>query len=238
MNTDTRIAICCHATDQNRVADKLGDVYLHHKCPVVILSPETPEEARANIEFSGAEIRFGGPNGYIGQEAIARHRRYLEILLTFPEKFFFLNESDSFCLSQPFPDYLYAEPNVVWSNLSPPDPDTTPNRYPGDPRQVVSWAPWFLSRDSIQSLLSVADNYQVEPDFSMTGSIDYYMSELARLAQLPEKGFPIEQVFPHEGLGVYDAVRNHGVVFVHSVKRVEDARILVELHDLYVRNHP
>jgi hypothetical protein len=230
MNANTRVAVCCHVEDHRRVVNTLG-IYLHHECPVVILSPE---DAKVEITCPGVESRFAGLNGYLGQNAVDRHRGYLEALLTFPEEFFFLNESDSFCVSPQFPDYVYAEPNTVWSNLCPDDP--RPQEYPEGVPQIVFWAPWFLSRGTIQAMLAAANDYRVDPGFYLTGSIDYYMAQLARMAGLPWAGFPTELVYPHEGPNVHDSVRNHGVVFIHSVKDAGIAHSLVSAHNLYARH--
>ena len=236
MNEDTRVAICCYAGDQHQVIHCLG-TYLHHECPVVVLSPEN---SKVEINYPGIENRFGGEREYVGQKSIDRQRKHLEILLTFPEKFFFINDADSVCLSPKLPDYLYAEPNTVWSNLCAHD--SRAELYPAGVPQIAFWPPYFLSRDTIKAMLAVADNYRVDPAFRLTKNIDYYMVQLTRMAGLPWRGYPTELIYSHQAIhgdaAVFDAVRNHGVVFIHSVKEAKILHTLVELHKLYAKEHP
>ncbi len=231
MNEDTRIAVCCYAGDRHQVIHGL-DVYLHHECPVVILSPENSE---VRIDHSGVENRSGGRRGHRGQDSLDRQRRHLEILLTFPERFFFINDADSFCLSPKLPSFLYDEPNIVWSNLCDVNLYDPSAVYPEGVPHLAFWPPYFLSRETIKAMLAVADRYQMGPN-QLTGNIDYYMVQLARMAGLAWRGYPIELIYPHEGPHVCDAVREHGVTFIHSVKDAKTVRALVEAHKLYAES--
>src|SRR5258708_5855871 len=112
MNKNTRVAVCCYAGDQHQVIESLG-MYLHHACPVVILSPE---DSKAEINYPGVVNRFGGKRAYIGQDSLDRQAEHLRLLLEFPENHFLIHDSDSVSLDPKIPDYLYEQPDVVWSN--------------------------------------------------------------------------------------------------------------------------
>ncbi len=111
MNPDTRVAIHCYDGDRRQVEETLT-VHSAHGCPVTILSPED-----SKVEIPGFDCRFGGKRQSIGPDSIEREKEHLRILLTYPENFFLLNDADSMCVSPKLPDYLYAEPDVLWGSL-------------------------------------------------------------------------------------------------------------------------
>ena len=220
MNSETRIAVCCYAGDQHQVIKALGN-YLQHKCPVVVLSPE---DSKAEIRYPGIENRFAGKRAYIGQESLDRQRLHLELLLTFPEKYFLVHDADSVCLTPEIPAYLYREPDILWSNLvNDPIPEHQP-AYPQGFPHIAFQPPYFLSRRTIAALLRTADGIKANPTMPF---VDHYMVQLALRACWPYKGFPdgiscpIGLEWPNEFKLVSDAVRQRGVVFLHSVKTVE-----------------
>ena len=238
MNEDTRVAVCCYAGDQNQVVT-MFDFYLHHDCPVVILSPE---DAKVEIEqrpdaLGRIDNRFGGEKCYIGEKAITRMREHLKILLTFPENFFLIHDADSFCLSTELPGYLYAEPDVVWSNLKFDDIPKQQAFYPKGFPHVSFQPPWFLSRKTIKALLAVADDVTINPNMLF---IDYWLVQLAEKAGLPWKGFSDAISYPTAepfwAGAAWDAVRNRGTTFVHSVKSYEVCSKLVAAHKSFKKD--
>jgi hypothetical protein len=195
MNPDTRIAVLCYAGDQQQVEQSLG-VYLHHECPVTILSPE---DAPANITYlDRVDNRHAGKRGQLGPDAWARHLAHMKILLTYPENHFLMHESDSLCLDPKIPDYLYAEPDVVWSNNG----QSTPDHWPGFPEGSSKYsfqAPWFLSRKSIEAMVAVADRVPYHPNLEW---VDLFMVRLTEEAGLPWRCF--EKCYLGPMSGCYD----------------------------------
>jgi hypothetical protein len=233
MNSDTRIAICCYAGDQHQVIKALG-VYLHHKCPVVVLSPE---DSKAEIRYPGIENRFAGKRAYIGQDSLERQRLHLELLLTFPENWFLVHDADSVCLKPELPTYLYQDPVTLWSNLVHDGiPEHQPAYPPGFPH-IAFQPPYFLSRRTIEVLLTGTAGLQANPTMPF---IDHYMVQLALQSKCPYRSFkdgascPIGFEWPNEFKLVSDGVRHHGLIFLHSIKKAETLNYLVKMRKDYV----
>jgi hypothetical protein len=222
-------------------------MHLHHECPLVILSPN---DAKADIRYPGVENRYAGKRAYIGQASLDRQREHLKILLEYPENHFLINDADSFCLDAKLPDYLYAEPDVVWSNQVtdgiPEHQATFPEGWP----HVAFQPPYFLSRKTIEAMLAVADQVTASPVMPF---IDYYMVQLTMTAGLPWKRFekcvsccishdpvtkpiltPQEQSVYSGGFQIGRQHVQNGANFIHSVKDYKTAQILVEDHKLYL----
>jgi hypothetical protein len=217
MNPDTRVAVCCYAGDASQVAENI-DLYLHHECPVVILSPED-----SKVEIPGIDNRSGGLAGHIGGHTLERERRHLEILLSFPEKYFMIHDADSVCLDPEFPAYLYAEPDLVWSNQVndgiPQHQATFPEGWP----HVAFQPPYFLSRKTIEAMLAVADQVVISHD--MMPFIDYYMVQLTMTAGLPWRRFENCVCCP-PSLAMR-LVQTNNVSILHGVKSPKDMRALM-----------
>lgn len=246
LNPDTRVSVHCYSGDQHQVIHSLG-LHLHHECPLVVMSPD---DAPADIRYPGVENRLGGKRAYIGQASLDRQRDHLKMLLDYPESHFLLNDADSFCLDAKLPDYLYAEPDVVWSNQVNDDIPEHQSTFPAGWPHVAFQPPYFLSRKSIEAMLAVADQITASPVMPF---IDYYMVQLTMTAGLPWKRFencvscaisydPVTKPHPtaHE-LSVYNIGaqigRNHvkkGANFIHSVKDHVTAQILVADRKAYL----
>lgn len=212
MNPDTRVAVCGYAGDQHQIVD-LMPLFRHHECPITVLSPDD-----SPVVIPGVDCRTAGKRCYIGWDGVLRMQAQLRVLLTYPENHFFINDSDSFCLSPELPAILYEEPNTVWSALIGNGvPAQQPGFAPGMPR-VAFHPPWFLSRPTIETLLSV----DVAPN-EFLPFIDYWMVEAAVKSGLTYKALPGSMSVPfasHEPSHNFalDAVANHGFTFIHSVK--------------------
>ncbi len=237
MNERTRVAVCCYAGDQHQVIKTLG-LYLHHRCPVVVLSPE---DSKAEIKYLGIENRFGGRRAYIGQESLDRQAIHLKLLLDFPEQHFLVHDADSVCLSAEIPRYLYQEPDILWSNVVQ---DGIPEHQPAYPTgwpHIAFQPPYFLSRKTIEGLLAVADRIRANPTMPF---IDHYMVQLAIESGWPYRSFrdgvscPIDTKYPNEFSLVHDAVQNRGAVLMHSIKRAEVMGLLAAYRKIYEQNHP
>ncbi len=248
MNEDTRVAVCCYAGDAHQAIGNLG-LYLHHECPVVFLSPE---DSPVKVDHPGVESRYGGKRAYTGKDSLDRERRHLEILLEFPETHFMIHDADSVCLDAKFPDYLYAEPDVVWSNQVNDDIPQHQATFPPGWPHVAFQPPYFLSRKTIQAMLAVADQITPSP---MMPFIDYYMVQLTCAAGLPWKRFlncfscPIAGD-PKKNLSIRDIatynigiriaedhILNKGSHIVHSVKDPRAAQRLLGWRRQYLAKH-
>lgn len=159
-------------------------LYLHHECPVTFLSPE---DAPCSITYSYERVdnRHAGKRGQLGPDAWERHLAFLKILLTYPENHFLIHESDSLCLDPKIPDYLYAAPDVVWSNTGVSTEDHWPG-FPADSLKMSFQAPWFFSRKIIEAMVHVAPEVPYHPNLEW---VDLYLSRLTETADLPWRGF-------------------------------------------------
>jgi hypothetical protein len=224
MNRDTRVVIHCYEGDREWVRELLPH-HARHECPITLLSPED-----SRVEIPGVDCRFGGRRQSAGQLSLDRQRKHMRMLLDYPENFFLMNDADSICLSSILPHYLYAEPDVLWSNLVlNPIPEQQKGYAPGFPRLALQ-PPYFMSRSTIERLLAVADGVAVNP---VLPYIDHYMVQLAVKARIVCKGFPdgiSAAICTHPGfmeLAQAD-IRFKGRIFIHSVK---GARYLQPLID-------
>lgn len=229
MNEDTRVIICCYAGDMHQLH---MPVYLQHGCPVTVLSPD---DSRA--EIPGVDCKFGGKRAYIGQDSLDRQHEHLKLMLTYPENFFLIHDSDSVLLDAKIPDYLYAEPDVVWSNqvedAIPEHQDTFLEGWP----HIALQPPYFLSRKTIEAMVAAGDDPRVKATHMMP-FIDYYMVQLTMVAGLSYKRFadclscpiacdplkaqtllPVHRETYSNGYKIaMRGVLNEGAVIIHSVK--------------------
>jgi hypothetical protein len=231
MNANTRLAICCYAGDQHRVIKALGQ-YLHHQCPVVVLSPE---DSPAVINYPGIENRQSGKVGYIGQVSLDRMRSHLKTLLEFPEEFFLIHDDDSLCLSPELPRYLYESPEVLWSNQINNSLEFQWQYYPEGFPKIAFQSPYFVSRAAVEKLLASADQVQVNPGLPF---IDHYMVQLALAAGCAYRPFPdgitCGTDSPEGTACALSGVLN-GVVFVHAIKQKEVLDLVLAARQDFLR---
>lgn len=249
MNEDTRVAVCCYDGDGHQVREGLSG-WTHHGCPLLILSPD---DSRVEIDVPGhIESRHAGKRAYVGQDSLDRQAAHLRILLEYPENHFLIHDADSVCLDAKIPDYLYAEPDVMWNNqvtdAIPGHQDAFPAGWP----HVAFQPPYFLSRKTIEAMLSVNVLASETMPF-----IDFYMVQLTMAAGLPWKRFldglsfpiAIDRVKPNptrKELAGYahgyqlalNAVRNEGANIIHSVKDFRATEKLIEARKLWRAEHP
>lgn len=252
MNGDTRVAVCCYEGDGHQVRDGLSG-WVHHGCPLLILSPD---DSRVEINVPGCiESRFAGKRAYIGQDSLDRQRAHLALLLEYPEKHFLIHDADSVCLDPRIPDYLYAEPDVMWTNQVVDGIPEHQAEFPGGWPHVAFQPPYFLSRKTIEAMLAVADDPRVVASGVMP-FIDYYMVQLTMVAGLPWKrfldglSFPISidplkrpnqretEIYSHGYKLALNAVRNEGANVVHSTKDWRVTNELIRARQLWLADHP
>jgi len=236
MNEDVLVAVSCYAGDQHQVTGNIK-AYAHHQTHVVILSPED-----APVNFPGWDCKQAGKRAYIGQDSLDRQRRYLEILLTYPYKYFLFNDSDSMCLSPEIPRFVYAWNTIFSNEVTEPRPHVSP--YP----KIALQPPYAMDREAVQGLLSVADRVRAH---EITPYIDWAMLAWVCESGVHHKDFSIGEVgnpsIHGDTMGVpwgepwaalSNRVRVHGRVFVHPVKSADHLNRLLEHHKEFKRTHP
>jgi hypothetical protein len=237
MNENTLVSIHGYEGDAHQIRCLLP-YNLHHLCPVVVLSPVdsmiTPAHLTARPEV---QYRFAGKRAYIGRESLYRQRDQLRELLKFPHQFFLMNDSDSVCLSPKIPQYLYASPGVVWSNVVSDEMHHRAADYPF-PR-VAFQPPYFMDRTVLQKLVDAAARVSF-PEEPQTPYIDWVMMRWTMEAGLPYRGFPDGHSCPTNVDNVPSCqqslrgVREGGHVFLHSIKTADMLRqhVLARLYYL------
>lgn len=232
-NPNTRVSVHCYTGDEHQVRQAM-QLYMHHGCPMTILSPT---DSRVTIE--GLDCRYAGQregsvekrtvDGAIrvvtaGPVANARQLAQMKLLLTtYSEGFFLMNDADSFCLSPEIPRYVYKKPDTVWCNyVNDPLPANQPG-YAGYasnfPRRAMQ-PPYFLPRVLMERMVAVAD--QVVPNTIMPW-IDHYMLQLAYVAGVRVQHFRDSVAsdvdrYPENLAPTLALIRNRGCVFIHSSK--------------------
>lgn len=249
---DTRVAVCCYEGDGHQVVEAL-EFFLHHELPLTILSPE---DSKVEVNYPGVTNRFGGKRAYIGQDSLDRQAEHLRLLLEFPESTFLIHDADSVLLDPVLPQYLYDDPDVVWSNqVNDAIPEHQTTFKTGWPH-VAFQPPYFLSRKTIERMLAVKDHPDVQATPVMP-FIDYYMVQLTMVAGLPWRrlldsiscpiAIDLRKVNPPAAdLVTYDmgfkiamnAVLNDGTNVLHSIKNSVAIRKLAAARQQYLVNHP
>ena len=219
---DTRVAVCCYTGDAGQVVADLP-AYLHHDCPLTILSPEDSKVDIVSRE--GITCRFGGKRAYTGQDSLDRQAEHLRLLLEFPENSFLIHDADSFCLDPLIPQYLYDAQDAVWSNqVYDGIPDHQPYFPEGWPH-VAFQPPYFMTRKIIERLLAVKDDPACRAS-PMMPFIDFYMVQLTITAGLPWARF-MDCLSHTVRYPVRDFAGN--AVMVHSVKDPRAVQSLIKI---------
>ena len=235
MNEDTLVAVCAYTGDQHQVINALG-MYLHHDTRVVLFSPE---DAPAHVIYPGIERKFVGKACYIGADSWTRQKTHLEILLQYPHKFFFLCDSDSFCLSAKFPEELYRlSKNTIWSNeITEPRPHAS--KYPKLAFQPSYW----ISREVMERMVSNWDKVAYE---ILTPYIDFVMNAASAEAGLLHRPFTALEHTPltEEPCTASDPwevleyrIKYMGATMMHPIKTPEQLNRCVEARKFYEQNN-
>lgn len=216
MNENTLVAVAGYAGDAHQIAAFLP-VYEHHKCPIVVLSPtDSP------ITSMGPHIcRSAGQRAYIGIESLRRQVLHFEILLSYPWGHCLFNDSDSACMSPEIPRYVY-ESDVLWSNEVS---DMMHERKPSYKLPRLAFQPpYFMSRKIMTQMWRSAKTHPVTD--LQTPYIDWVMMFIAHSGRIPHAGYrngasaPTNNYDPGRRM-MNELVRDHGVIFVHSIKTKE-----------------
>lgn len=230
MNARTLVSVHGYAGDGHQIWDQIR-VHESHKCPIVVLSPvDSP------ITRMGPHIcRHAGKRAYVGQESLDRQVAQMRVLLEYPFDFYLMNDSDSICLSPKIPEYLYKTPATAWSNIVSDEMHKRPAGYTL-PR-LASQPPYFMSRPVLERIVERANNIVADPT---TPFIDWWFIAAYHQAKVQYQGFPDGASCPTDPNSfpvMHDLVREHGRIFVHSIKTPEVLASLIAARDFYVRTH-
>lgn len=231
MNPDTLVAVCAYTGDQHQVIAALSQ-YLHHEVPVIVFSPE---DAPAHVDYPGIQHRHVGRACYIGFDSWTRQKMHFEHLLSFPHKYFFLNDSDSFCLNPIFPKELYRlSKNTIWSNeIVEPRPHAS--KYP----KLAFQPPYWVSREVVERMVLKWD--MVAPEVH-TPYIDFIMNAVSSEAGIAHRSFTALEHTPYtEDLCLSEdpwqilqyRIRYTGAVMMHPVKTPDQLRMCVDARKAY-----
>ncbi len=229
MNPNTLVSVHGYAGDKDQLLT-LQKLYEHHQCPVVVMSPSDAPITGFGLHWCWFE---SGQRAYIGQASLDRQFIQMRQLLEFkqtdgtPFEFFLMNDSDSVCLDAKLPDYLYAEENVLWSNL------VDDFRKPGETREGITWPkdyhagypilasqpPYFLGRKALQAMV---DNYGKNRVCPITPFIDWSMVTMAVNAGVELKPFrhgaSCETKTAHGIAVMRQQIAENGAMMVHAIK--------------------
>jgi hypothetical protein len=252
MNPNTHVSVHCYEGDGHQVRDAM-ELYLHHQCPLTIISPTDSQ-----VVIDGVECRFAGQReGSIkthvfsssgdmkprtvtaGPIANQRQIEQMKLLLTYPEKFFLMNDADSFCLSPEISQYLYDSPDIIWCNyVEDPLGENRPG-YDGYPPEFPFCAmqpPYFMSRASMEKLIAVSGS--IVPNKIMPW-IDHFMIQLAFAAKIKVERFTDSVAadvdrYPQYMPETLNLIQNYGRVFVHSSKSPTTWKPMIEARKKYL----
>lgn len=234
MNDDTIVVVSAYAGDQHQVEANLP-VYLHHRCPVVILSPADKPIVR--VADARVHCQWAGEAEWAGPKSLKRHLRFLNMMLEFRQSWFLMHDADSVCLSPDLPDYLYQS-KAAWSN-EVPDLNTGASLL----RKVAVQPPYFFHRDVLEAIVAKAANPptsyygEITGDPIVTQCIDHYHHQLSAECGFPEKSFPDGASWETSSeLGLREMtrkVRDDGTVFVHQVKSSSALLTLLGAHEVF-----
>lgn len=224
MNEHTLVTVHGYAGDQHQI-EALMPWYVHHECPVIIMSPDD-----SRVTIAPHICRYAGQRAYIGRESLDRQVLHMKMALQYDFDFYLMNDSDSFCVSPELPRYLYDESHFFWSNECG-DPRTHPTLLP----RIAMQPPYFVSRKNLEKMVEVAPRVEMHP---ITPYIDHFMLQLVYAAGLEHRPFTTKEkstasteTDPWEQL--YIRTRHGGCLFHHPIKRREIAERIHQEHLLF-----
>jgi len=239
LNPDTLIVVHCYSDDLVRVQNFLP-VFTHHERPILLLSPE---DAPVTLEHTGIAYASAGGKGWKGPQTIHRQVAHWRLALEYEPyaHWFLLNDSDSMCLDPQLPDYLYADPNMVWANVlcheNEHQEDDHPNLNP----------PYFMSRHVLQQLLDKAEEIRedipqdafLEPHDWGQAIDGFYTHLVSDLLHIPFETYPDgATTWPRGRQEVLDLTQK-GAIFIHGIKDSQDLGLCLMHHKLWkAMNNP
>ncbi len=231
------LVVChCYAGDRHQVLDLLP-YFTHHGSPLVVISP-----VDSQVHGIGGHItRCAGEVAYIGQKSWDRQHAQLKVLLEYPQKWFLLNDSDSFCITPKLPDYLFERTDTVYGNEVddfrkpgeswqglPPWPDDYHKGYP----LIAIQPPYFLSRECLEKIVKASEGLIACP---ITPFIDFWWVPAIYAAGVRHERFRFCascETKTQNGLAVMrECVVKRKASLVHSIKEGWVAKELVKLYN-------
>jgi hypothetical protein len=221
MNEKTLISCHGYSGDQEQIRTLLP--YLtHHKCPLVIFSPED-----SPIKVMGPHIcrwQGMGRRAYTGQASLDRQIAQMRALLDYDFGWFLMNDSDSICITPQIPPYLYERPGTLWSNIVSDEMHSRPPGYPW-PR-LASQPPYFCSRDVLERLIRIGPKIRAEQSRKADGGfsdfIDWAMLMWCVAGNIHymnfRDGISCPSSTPESLNTMAHYVSSEGRVFLHSIK--------------------
>jgi hypothetical protein len=218
-NRRTLVSVHGYNGDAGQVKNLLP-YYLHHGCPVVIMSPiDSPITSADLNNHQGLIYRFSGQRAYIGDLSMERQKQHMKVLLEFKYDWYLMNDSDSFVLSPKLPESWF-EPDVFWSHEASDTCHTRPADWPY--WRLAFQPPYFCSRRTLEQM--VAATALVTYESIDMKFIDHYLMRLAHAGKIGHRTFPRGCSCPTnhaEGkMHMTDQI-NHGGVTLHSIKTQE-----------------
>jgi hypothetical protein len=228
MNEDTLVVVHCYQGDQHQVQMLLPN-FTHHGCPVLLLSPEDSPVSMVHpqVEYASAGLR-----GWKGPQTVHRQVAHWKLALARPQSWFFLNDSDSLCLTPDLPGYLYSDSSKLWCNVLCHEDvhleTDQPNLNP----------PYFMHRRVLEQFVAKADEVSdnipqdafLEPhDWGQ--AIDGFYTMMANELQIPYGDFPDGiTTWPRGIMGMVDGAR-YGARILHGVKTRTHLRLVQAAYD-------
>lgn len=244
LNPDLLVVCHCYSGDRQQVLDLL-DVYEHHEAPVVIVSPTDSPVHNVGPHHT----RVAGEVAYIGQKSWDRQHAQLELLLEYPQKWFLLNDSDSFYVTPKLPAYLFERDDTVYSN------QVNDFRIPGqryvDATNDVTWPvdyhkgypllamqpPYFLHRNALEKIVKASKGLVACP---ITPFIDWWWIPAVYAAGVRHEGFrncaSCETVTANGIAVMSECVSLRGAEALHSIKSGAVKNLMLSLHRSRVRS--
>lgn len=226
------VSVHGYAGDQKQIEDAMPYFLHHYDAPVVIMSPV--DSPITQVKAAPTVIcRQAGKRAYVGPLSLTRQILQMKALLEHPYDLFLMNDSDSVCISREIPDYIFREPDVLWSNevSDMMHARRPPYRFP----RLAFQPPYIISRKNIEKMIAVSKN--VRADLT-TPFIDWVMMAWAITANIPHKNYRD---------GISCPTRNHppgvewmsnsvrrGANFLHSVKDREILLLMAAQHQLFL----
>jgi hypothetical protein len=240
MNPETAVSVHGYSGDVQQV-NFMMPYYQHHRVPVYIVSPTDAPINKQNIVRSarGGEVSFltGGARQYTGELSLIRQRIHMELLLQTPHNWFLMNDADSVCLSPELPGYLYAEPDVFWSNVVSDEMHPREEGY--EFPRLAFQPPYFTHRSVLEKLVREAPGLAANP---RTPFIDWLLMALCVRSRVPFKNFvggcscPTNN-YPPGIAHMVDRIQNQGATMLHSIKRRQELLTMAHARVEYKRTH-
>ncbi len=231
LNPQTLVSVHGYYGDSAQIRNALR-YYEHHQCPVVIFSPEDSPILRMGPHI----CRTAGRRAYIGQLSLDRQYAQMRCLLDYPFEWFLANDSDSLCISPKLPEYLYEDPEILWSNEVS---DLMHQRQPSYqwPRLAFQ-PPYFFSRSVLEAMLRTQRTFLTD---QQTPFIDWLMMAIAIAGNIKHQNFPHGVSCPSSDYNtrryMCDRVANHGAVMIHSIKTPIALQEVVSARHQHSRSH-